>query len=254
MRPKRIALVLPLTLGVLVAGASAPQPAHEKCVTALESEVCTWVVLDGEAVVELGATIPMTLIDAVPADAEMVWPPQPLVTVGLPDEVRTALGLDHMVINWEAHGHPPTSFMAQHFDFHFYSITQDEVRAIDCSDQSKPTTIPSGYALPDIDVPGMGVLVGLCVPGMGMHAMPESDVTAIDPFEASMMLGYYGGEPVFFEPMVSRDFLLEESSFVLPMPVVEGLPAGVRYPTEFRAEYEAARGQYRLVFSGFGPS
>jgi hypothetical protein len=53
--------------------------------------------------------------------------------------------------------------------------------------------------------------------------------------------------------MVSRDLLLEASSFVLPMPVAEGLPGGVRYPTEFRAEYEAAQGDYRFVFSGFKP-
>lgn len=252
MGVKTLAVAVSLTLGGLAA--AEPPPAGELCATVLETEVCTWVVMDGSAVVELGATIPMELFENVPLDQEMVWPPEDLVTIALPDEVLSALGIDHMVINWEAHGHPPASFMEQHFDFHFYSITPEEVWAIDCSDESKPPSLPAGYALPDITVPGMGVLVGLCVPRMGMHAMPNQDVTATDLFDASMMLGYYGGEPVFFEPMVSRDLLLEASSFSLPMPEVEGLPAGVRYPTEFRAEYEAIQRQYRFVFSGFDPS
>lgn len=66
-----------------------------------------------------------------------------------------------------------------------------------------------------------------------------------------MMLGYYGGEPIFFEPMISRDLLLRRSNFSLPVPAIEGLRAGVRYPSEFRAEYDAAEEQYRMVFSGF---
>ncbi len=252
MGSKRLAVALALTLGALTAAVEkSPRSTSESCAPVLGSEVCTWVVMEGDAVVELGATIPMTLVDAVPADAEMTWPPQSLAAIALPTEARSALGIDYMGINWEAHGHPPASFMAQHFDFHFYSLSPEEVRAIDCSDESKPSRLPGGYALPDIDVPGMGVLVGLCVPQMGMHAMPEPDVSATNPFEASMMVGYYRGEPMFFEPMVSRALLLKRSDFTLPMPAVEGLPAGVTYPTEFHAEYEAASAQYRLVFSGF---
>jgi len=221
------------------------------CTTVLESEVCTSVILEGGTVVELSATVPLALIEAVPTDVEMVWPPEQLAMVPLPEEARSALGIDHMAINWEAHGHPPTAFLTQHFDFHFYTISPDEVAAIDCSDDSKPTRLPAQYTLPDIDIPGMGVLVGLCVPRMGMHAMLEDEAEQTDFFEASMMLGYYEGEPVFFEPMVSRELLLSRSDFSLPMPAVDGLPEGVRYPTEFRAEYDDAQDAYRLVFTAF---
>jgi hypothetical protein len=207
--------------------------------------------MEGETPVRLGAAIPLALIEAVPSDAEMVWPPEELAVVALPDEARAALGIDHLGINWEAHGHPPASFMTQHFDFHFYNLTESEVGAIDCSDESKPSKLPARYALPDIEVPGMGVLVGLCVPRMGMHAMLEDEVEESDPFEASMMLGYYGGEPIFFEPMISRDLLLGRSDFSLKVPAIEGLPEGVRYPSEFRAEYDAVERQYTMVFSGF---
>jgi len=252
MGSKRLGVTLSLALVALTAAVpEGPRSTAESCAPVLGSEVCTWVVMEAGTVVQLGATIPMSLVEAVPADAEMVWPPQSLAAIELPPEAQAALGIDHLGINWEAHGHPPASFMAQHFDFHFFSLSQDEVGAIDCSDESKPSRLPEGYALPDIDVPGMGVLVGLCVPQMGMHAMPAPDVDATDPFEASMMIGYYRGEPMSFEPMVSRALLFERSHFALPMPVIEGLPAGVVYPTDFRAEYEATSDEYRLVFSGF---
>lgn len=251
-------LVIALTLslptpppGELQAPREAFHSKAESCSTILESKVCTWVVLEGEVVTELGATIPLSLIEAVPSDAEMQWPPIPLGSIDLPEEAQSALGLDHMAINWEAHGHPPASFMVQHFDFHFYSISKEEVGAIDCTDSAKPAALPARYALPDVDVPGMGTLVGLCVPAMGMHAMPAPDVDATDPFEASMMLGYYAGDPIFFEPMVSRDMLLRKADFVLPMPRTQGLAPGVRYPTDFRAVYDDASDAYRLIFRGF---
>lgn len=245
-----VALVL-LVVTLTTTAAQEPDSISRSCGTVLNSQVCTWVEMDGTAVVELGATIPLALIEAVPSDAEMTWPPEQLATVILPAEARTALGFDHLGINWEAHGHPPTPFLTPHFDFHFYNLTQAEVQAIDCSDQSKPASLPTGYVLPDIDIPGMGVLVGLCVPRMGMHAMAEEEIESTDPFDASLIVGYYGGEAIYIEPMVSRERLLERSSFELPVPTIENLPAGVHYPGKFRAEYDAAERQYRLVFTGF---
>jgi hypothetical protein len=241
---------------VLTVGFLAAVPAHERttsssCAVALGTEVCTWVVLQGATPVELGATIPLSLIEGVPADAPMVWPPEELVSLPMPAAAREGLGIDHLGINWEAHGHPPATFMTRHFDFHFYSISDAEVRAIDCADSSKPVDLPASYALPDIDVPGMGAFIGLCVPNMGMHAMHASQVEETAPFEASMILGYYSGRPIFFEPMVSQRLLLERADFTLEMPVPHGLPAGVRYPSSFRAEYLAGSDSYQLVFSGF---
>jgi hypothetical protein len=241
-----------LMLGLVAAARSNDARAtSSSCTPVMGSEVCTWVVTERGSATELGATIPMALIESVPIDVEMVWPPRELASVPLPAEAREALGIDHMGLNWEAHGHPPASFMTPHFDFHFYNITSAAVDAIDCVDDAKPATLPRGYALPDIDVPGMGTFIGLCVPKMGMHAMPGHEVDDTDAFQASMMLGYYGGQPIFVEPMVSRALLLSKSDFTLPVPAVVNLPAGVRYPHGFRAEYDTHADAYRLIFTGF---
>lgn len=247
-----MAALLLVVVGALAATVTRDsRSTASSCTIVLAAEVCTWVVTEGGKAVEMGATVPMALIEAVPLDAPMVWPPERLGLVELPEEARSLLGIDHMAINWEAHGHPPAAFLAQHFDFHFYSITAERVSSIDCADTSKPSRLPRGYALPDIAVPGMGELVGLCVPRMGMHAMISEETTQTEPFEASMLIGYYGGDPVFFEPMISREALLKRADLALEAPPIEHLPAGVRYPTAFRAEYDADRASYRLVFSGF---
>jgi len=253
MFTKRIAIpaVLALTVGLVAASRGTDVTVSTSCTPALGTEVCTWVALEGGAVTELGATIPFALIEGVPTDVEMVWPPRELASVALPEEARQALGIDHLGINWEAYGHPPATFLTQHFDFHFYNISPAEVAAIECDDVSKPGSLPASYDLPDISVPEMGTFIGLCVPDMGMHAMPGHEVHATELFDATMMLGYYRGEPIFFEPMVSRELLLAKSDFELAVPAVTGLPAGVRYPRRLEAKYDAASQAYRLVFTGF---
>jgi hypothetical protein len=163
---------------------------------------------------------------------------------------RTSLGLDHLGINWEAHGHPPGPFLTPHFDFHFYNVTRQRLAGLDCADVSKPAVLPRGFALPDIDVPGLGTLHGLCVPTMGMHAMPVDDMNADGPFGATMVIGYYEGKPIFIEPMVSRERLLQRTSFALDVPAID-VPKGVRYPRHFAAKYDAANERYDLILSGF---
>jgi hypothetical protein len=253
MLTKRGALAAGLTLTAAIATAAATRGPSEtaSCALVLGSEVCTWVVSDGGRVTELGATIPLKLVESVSSDAEMVWPPQELAAIELPAIAREVLGLHHLGINWEAHGHPPATFLTEHFDFHFYNVPAERQGAIDCSDESKSAHLPGGYALPDVEVPGMGTFIGLCVPGMGMHAMQADEVDATAPFAADMIIGYYGSKPIFFEPMISRALLRGRQDFSLEMPSVHGLAEGVRYPTAFRAEYDESADAYHLIFTGF---
>lgn len=252
----RSAGVLTVSL-VLLAGAVAAtgrnhgRSTSTSCTPVEGTEVCTWVTIESRGVVELGATIPLSVVEGVPLDAPMVWPPAPLARVALPEPAKRALGVDHMAINWEAHGHPPATFMTGHFDFHFNNLTPTQIDAIDCEDAAKPARLPAGYTLPDMEIPGLGTLVGLCVPRMGMHAMPDADASRTETFDASMLIGYYAGVPTFFEPMVSRETLLGRRDFALDVPEVDGLPSGVRYPTAFRADYDEDASAYRLVFTGF---
>ena len=228
------------------------QTIEGECGSVYDGQVCTWATLSGDRVVEFGATVPIRAIESAPLDLEMVWPPPSVAVLSLPDEVTRALGFNHLMINWEHHGHPPPLFAVPHFDFHFYTVDPAEVAAMDCSDLSKPSQLPDGYALPDVTIPEVGELVGLCVPGMGMHAMPAAEIDQTEPFGASTIVGYYKGDVIHVEPMVARAKILAAESFQLTVPSVPGLGANVTWPTHFEAVYDESTQTYRFTYSGFG--
>ena len=215
-------------------------------------DVCTWAEFSDEQLTAVGVTFPMRSAEDAPPELRMVWPPEPVAVLGLPAGVAEATGLTHFELNWEHRGHPPETFMEPHFDFHFYTIGKEELEAVYCTDASKPHELPDGYVLPDALDPEHGLLTGLCVPAMGMHAMPTAQLESPDKFTATMLLGYYGGELIFVEPMISRAALLRGQSIALDVPAVDGVAEGILLPTSFMAEYDEARAEYRLRLSGFG--
>ena len=215
------------------------------------ASVCSWAELEGERVVEFGLNVPLGSIADADPEAPFVWPPMLAATVAMPDVVQQRLGIMDVTIYWESHGHPPGPYLIPHFDYHFYIRPSDEMAAIDCADESKPAELPSGYALPDIEIPEVGILIGLCVPGMGMHALEAAEMESEEPFEGSMVVGYYAGEPIFFEPMIPQDRLMLQESFQLDMPAIAGTPSGVTLPTRFEAVYDESAAAYEFVFSGF---
>jgi len=255
MNPK-LSLFALFSSVIVVAGGSLPAFAQTRnvagtCEPAFGGQICTWAKMSGSKVVSLGANVPLTAIEGVPADGPMVWPPVPAAVIAMPASARNATGVDHLTVYWEHHGHPPTPFLTPHFDFHFYSISDSDRKAIDCTNKTKPLAVVTGYTLPDIDIPGLGMLEGLCVSGMGMHALLSPELTATTPFSGTMVMGYYDSKPIFFEPMVAKAKLMEKKSFTLPMVVPKGLAKGVHYPRKFQAVYDAKMPGYRLVFTEF---
>ena len=228
-----------------------------ECADVYHGHVCTWARMQGKTVLAVGVSVPIKAIDSAPAEAApMAWPPVAVAVLQLPESAQAQSGMTHFTMYWDAHGHAPTPYMVPHFDFHFYSIPSAERAAITCADLAKPAAVPAGYALPDFPLPpdmakmiGVPVLVGICVPQMGMHSLLASEFQSTTPFRGSMVIGYYSGKPIFVEPMLSRAMLEEKQSFDYPIPAIPG-QAGA-HPTTFHGEYDAAQGLYRFVFSGF---
>ena len=226
------------------------------CADVYKSPVCTFSKMQGSNVLEVGVVVPLASIENAPAKEAMVWPPKSLASVDLSDASRKQSGLSTFTMFWESEGHPPGPYLTPHLDFHFYTISAAEIAAIDCADLSKPTALPAAYALPDIPLPpdmakmmGVKTLVGLCVPGMGMHAMPASELASKEVFRGTMVVGYYKGKPIFIEPMVTKAMLMEKKSFDLDVPNVPGMSGP--HPTKFHADFDATKQEYRMIFSGF---
>lgn len=232
---------------LLGACASGPETIDGECQDVFGADVCSWGVINGDEVVEFGVTIPMASVDGAPADAPMQFPPALIAAVRLPEQVREATGFDHLGVNWEAMGHPPETWLTPHFDFHFYTVPRSDVQAIDCSDHDKPASTAEGYILPDMEEPGLGLLVGLCVPEMGMHAAREAELDDTETFEATMILGYYDESLIFLEPMISQAKLQQRADFTVDMPAVPDMGNARAWPTSFDAEYDAEAEAYRFV-------
>lgn len=240
-----------LALGL--AGCGKQQVVQGDCRPVNGADVCVWGETSGKALVAFGATVPVGSIENAPADAPMAWPPVPAAAIPLPDVVSAATGIRILTLYWEAHGHPPGPYLVPHFDFHFNNISADELAAIDCADSTKPAQLAAAYELPDVTIPQLGTLLGLCVPKMGMHSLPGAEMHASTMFQKTIVVGYYRGRPIFVEPMIARATLLERHGFSMAMPEVPDRPSGVRYPTSFRADYDSTAQTYRFVFSGFSP-
>lgn len=255
IRTSRSSFAVLAIAGLLAACAGSAPPEDValtgECGDAFGGQICTWGTADASGtILAYGVTVPMAAIEGAPEDHEMTWPPVANAVLAMPAEVIAATGVDHFTFFWEPHGHPPGAYLTPHFDFHFYGIGMGAREAIDCADPTKPTTPAAGYLLPDLEIPELGTLVGLCVPAMGMHSAPASELESDVVFDGTMIIGYYQGSPIFFEPMIAQQYLLRRQSFDLAMPSVPGVPSGVRYPGQFRAEYDAASDSYRFIFSG----
>ena len=261
MRLRRFLSVLPFAVLTGAACKSVPQVSEVKgqCADVFHGQVCTWARMQGQTVLAVGVSVPIAAIDSAPAaGGPMAWPPAADAILELPESAQGPSGLKHFTMYWEAQGHPPAPYLVPHFDFHFYTIAAAERSAITCADTSKPAALPAGYALPDQPLPpdmakmiGVPVLVGICVPGMGMHSLLAAEIASTTPFRGTMVVGYYDAKPIFIEPMISRAMLEEKQSFDLPIPAIPG-QAG-NHPTIFHGQFDAQQGVYRFEFSGFQP-
>ncbi|WP_296058787.1 DUF5602 domain-containing protein [uncultured Amphritea sp.] len=155
--------------------------------------------------------------------------------------------IDHVVINWESEGHPPANvYDVQHFDFHFYLVSQAEQMKVtfsssnDSADPSQlpaPELVPQGYIMPP----------GTAVSGMGVHAInPTTPEFQHQPFTATLIYGYYNQQQTFIEPMVSLEFLLSKPSFSASVPRPAAYTKPGAYPSTYAINFDAANNVYEV--------
>ena len=162
---------------------------------------------------------------------------------------------EHIGLNFQPYGHGPV-FWKTHFDFHFYTITNEERLAIppyDAADQS----IVDGYNLfPDTTkMPDDYVtfpLQGGAYPYMGKHWIPNDWTTGYNPFTHVMVLGSYAQKNNFIEPMITVDYLLSGEEFSGPysQPLTFEEP-GNNYPTKYNIYHDNLTGNIYISLSDF---
>jgi hypothetical protein len=155
----------------------------------------------------------------------------------------------HFVLNWNHHGHEPHGiYDTPHFDFHFYTITDAERRAITEADPRyaeraaripAPDFLPSGY-----------VSTEQAVETMGVHwvdaASPELNG---QPFTSTMIFGTWDGQVTFIEPMITRDFLLSKTEFSATIPIPQKHAEPGYYPSGYSIRWNEQAKEHRIALT-----
>jgi hypothetical protein len=217
----------------------------------------TYVVVDAkneQTPLELGIALDAKALDGLP-DAMSMY------AVILKFPKLAPAPYQFVELDWNPHGHePPEIYTVPHFDFHFYTISLAERNSILPSDPqfaAKASNLPTGEFVPPFYVvPGPPAAVA--VPMMGVH---WSDVRSPElqgllghpelyqPFTRTFIYGSWNGRISFYEPMVTREYLLSHPDFEAEIPVPARYPAAGYYPTAYRVTYDAQVKEYRVALT-----
>jgi len=152
----------------------------------------------------------------------------------------TLVGLD-----WNPQGHEPEHvYDLPHFDVHFYTIPDEERQAIPLLLPPAMDLLPAPQYVPDLYVPTPGI-----VPQMGAHwvdvTSPEIQGTGI--FTKTFIWGSYNGEFIFWEPMLTLDYLLSKPDDVILLRQPDGYQRDGYYATHYSVSYSTTPKQYTVA-------
>lgn len=218
----------------------------------------TYVVLNataGQAPVELGIALDAQALEGLPTDGD-----EHSFLLQLPE--KSPAPYRFVELGWNPQGHEPAGvYTVPHFDFHFYTISVAERDAIGPSDPefaAKANNLPSGAHVPPFYiVPGPPAAVA--VPQMGVHwsdvRSPElqgllGHPQAYQPFTKTFIYGSWAGRFTFYEPMITRAYLLTQPDVTTPIPVPALYPHPGSYPTAYRVSYDAQAKEYLVALTG----
>lgn len=159
--------------------------------------------------------------------------------LNMPVDASTGLPFRWIQVNWNPGGHHNTPYAQPHFDFHFHTGDRSRVEAIapgrcgelvDCGDFKVATRpVPARY------LPVGYIDVGAVVPRMGNHLLDSQSPELKDslPFTSTFIYGAYDGELIFWEPMITLDFLKKTQDACLEIRQPQAFRQTGYYPTRY---------------------
>lgn len=215
----------------------------------------TYVVLDarsGHAPQELGIALDAMVLEGLPDDSDEH-------SYVLPMPAQGPAPYQFVELDWNPEGHPPAGvYTAPHFDFHFYALPKAEWTAIDPGTNpdfaAQANRLPTGSYVPPTYVvlkPPFLQPSDVAVPHMGVHwvnfTSPELNG---QPFTTTFIYGSWNGRFTFYEPMITRAYLLTRPNDVvtnIPVPALR--PLAGYYPSAYRVTYDARAKEYRIALT-----
>lgn len=157
--------------------------------------------------------------------------------------------INHVSIDWNPEGHePPGVYDIPHFDFHFYFVDLNFRMTMTGvgDDTVKMNKMPGQDYMP----PQYMLLPG-GVPMMGNHAI---DVTSPElgdaTFTETFIYGFYNANMIFYEPMITIDYLKTKPEMTKNLKVPAKYPKTGYYPTKYSISFNAATKEYTIKLGG----
>lgn len=205
----------------------------------------TFVTLDPQGQAStLGIRLTEAALSGLPA--ELPPPGVQEFELSLPAEAADT-GYDHVTVDWNPHGHIPEGvYDKPHFDFHFYvidSTTRNAITAVG-DDLARAHKAPAHSHMPvDYVLPP-----GTEVPKMGAHAIdPGSAEFKNQPFTQTFIYGFYDGNIIFMEPMMTLEFLQTRPNVSTPVKQPQSYQADFAYPARYGVRYDPGARQFEIT-------
>ncbi|MEA2553575.1 MAG: hypothetical protein QOJ65_1751 [Fimbriimonadaceae bacterium] len=249
-----------VALAVLATGALACDTcAKDKIVGKAEilgnGLVWSWAKVDSKGnPIAIGISMTETALQGLPGKELMPPGPEPTMEImlELPEKIK-GKPFTQVGFHWNPVGHVPEGiYNVPHFDVHFYTIGEDirtNITAVGddlkvCQKTPDPKFVPASYILPP----------GTIVPRMGAHWItPSSPEFNGKPFTTTFLWGSYNGQPIFWEPMVTKAFLETKPNFTEDIKLPQAYEKPGYYPTRYTVTYNADRKEYSISLASLTP-
>ena len=150
----------------------------------------------------------------------------------------------HVLFDWNPHGHegPNGVYEVPHFDVHFYTVSNTDRLAIPPLAPPNFDIPPASKYIPVLYVQGPGL-----VPEMGAHWL---NVTSPElngqPFTHTFIWGSYSGEFIFWEPMITLDYLLTKPNGTFPISQPAAYQKDGWYASNYTISYSESPKEYSI--------
>lgn len=209
----------------------------------------SWVQINDEGnPASIGFTLTATALENLPTVA---FPPTAYY-LPLPADAKLT-AYDHIGLDWGPMGHPPVgTYNVPHFDAHFYHIDTNARSLITQSDSLKGKKVPDADNMPTGYIFPEELTAAAIVPLMGVHYIdPNSHEHTGGKFDQTMIFGFWDGQMIFTEPMLTREYLLTKPNFSGNLAQPKKYPkAGVYYATKYSIRYNSATNDYSVSLDG----
>lgn len=201
---------------------------------------------------EVGVRLTATALDGLAAE-DTVPPKMTMLELPAP---ASATVFDHVMLNWNSHGHPPAElFGTPHFDFHFYLADAASVMAINPAAPdfvARAAHLPESKYVPKDYVPDPLPPAQAGVPGMGVHWFDSSE--GFEPgkyvFTQTFINGSWDGRYTFMEPMLTREWLLTKASVRQDIKQPAAYQRAGYFPTVYSVRFDDSAKEYVITLGG----